>query len=187
MERQRRVYPARDMKWYSCVLLIAAALLLGVSGILSKADEDGFSLQISPQSSSIPLNERFDDTYATLEFELPSYQWFALQLGVFDNREGAEEFSHEYQKRGAAGYLWYENNFRVLAAAFPLREDAQLVREQLKKQHAVDSHLFSIDFPAVTLRVTGMRGQLDILQAAFIHAHDLAFSLQDMVKYPQKN
>lgn len=56
---------------------------------------------------------------------------------------------------------------------YPEKEDAQAVRQQLRDQHDVDSYLFEISIPSVSLRMTGMRGQIDILEAAFLHAEEL--------------
>ena len=69
--------------------------------------------------------------------------------------------------------LYVSLGFRVLAAVYPEKEDAQAVRQQLRDQHDVDSYLFEISIPSVSLRMTGMRGQIDILEAAFLHAEEL--------------
>ena len=52
------------------------------------------------------------------------------------------------------------------------------MREQLSDAHSVDSYLYQIDLPALHLLMKGMKGQLDILEAAFAHANDLTVNLQ---------
>jgi len=179
MERHKHVYPAVNTKWYVCGCLLIISIMVVVSGFISKERSDGFLLNIEPSASPVPLNEEFDETPATMEFDVPSFQWYALQLGAFENEESALRLAENYQKRGAAGFLWHDGRYRVLAAVYPVREEAQQVREQLRDQHTIDSYLYTIDFPAIKLRVSGMQGQLEILQAAFMHAHDLAMQLQN--------
>ena len=55
MERQKRVYPARNMKWYMCILLLTVAVMVGYSGLFPKERNDGFSLQAAPAPSAVPL------------------------------------------------------------------------------------------------------------------------------------
>lgn len=123
--------------------------------------------------SPIPLDAAFDETRETREITLNGSVWYALQLGAFETEEAARQLAEQFQRRGAAGYLWPEERFRVLAAVYPEKEDAQAVRQQLRDQHDVDSYLFEISIPSVSLRMTGMRGQIDILEAAFLHAEEL--------------
>lgn len=68
--------------------------------------------------------------------------------------------------------------YRTLLPSIPRGEDAEAVREQLSEAHSVDSYLYQIDLPALHLLMKGMKGQLDILEAAFAHANDLVANLQ---------
>ena len=113
------------------------------------------------------------------EITLPSATWYALQLGAFESETAAQELGQQFVKRGAAGYVWHDGRYRTLAAVYPSREDAQAVREQLSEAHSVDSYLYQIDLPALHLLMKGMKGQLDILEAAFAHANDLVANLQE--------
>lgn len=177
MERQRRIYPGSYSRIASAVML-AAAVLVVISGLFSGERADGFSLSKMPQQTAVPLDEAFDETMTEAIVELPAKNWYALQVGVFESEESARQSSLAFQKRGAAGYLWQDGRYRVLAAAYPEREDAQQVREQLRDQHSIDSYLYAIEFPAVSMRLNGMQGQVDILQAAFAHVNDLALQIQ---------
>lgn len=179
MERQRRVYPAEKSrgKWLSWLFLLLTALVL-VSGIWGKERADTISIQPVPTATPIPLEETFDETMAEVEIVLPAAQWFALQFGAFENQQSADEMAQKYISRGAAGYIWNDGRYRVLAAIYPQREDAQQVREQLEVQHAIDSYIYPVELPSVRVKLKGMQGQLDILQAAFIHGHDLIAQLQ---------
>ena len=173
MQTRKRVYPSerKPAKWVSYSLLFLSAVIL-FSGVAARSDGDAvFETVATP--SPIPLDAVFDETRETREITLNGSVWYALQLGAFETEEAARQLAEQFQRRGAAGYLWPEERFRVLAAVYPEKEDAQAVRQQLRDQHDVDSYLFEISIPSVSLRMTGMRGQIDILEAAFLHAEDL--------------
>ena len=158
-------------------------LLTGVTiagGFINRGAHSQFLLEKLPSETPIPMNETFDETMTEEIIELPACEWYALQFGAFDNETSAQEASKVYQRRGAAGYLWYDQRYRVLGAVYSDRDDARAVREQIKDQHSVDSYLYTISFPTVSMRIKGMRGQLEILQAAFMHAHDAVFRLQEL-------
>lgn len=180
MEKRRRVYPnaVNRSGWVSGILLAASALLF-LSGLIFRNESADFWIeQQMPEETGTPLNKEFDETPAETVIELAQSTWFALQTGVFENEEAAQKSANAFQKRGAAGYLWKDGRFRVLAAVYSTQEDARYVRQQLLDQHQIDSYLYTITFPAVSLRLKGMQGQMDILQAAFVHVHELAAQLQ---------
>ena len=173
MQTRKRVYPSerKPAKWVSYSLLFLSAVIL-FSGVAARSGGDAvFEIVATP--SPIPLDAAFDETRETREITLNGSVWYALQLGAFETEEAARQLAEQFQRRGAAGYLWPEERFRVLAAVYPEKEDAQAVRQQLRDQHDVDSYLFEISIPSVSLRMTGMRGQIDILEAAFLHAEEL--------------
>lgn len=173
MQTRKRVYPSerKPAKWVSYSLLFLSAVIL-FSGVAARSGGDAvFETVATP--SPIPLDAAFDETRETREITLNGSVWYALQLGAFETEEAAGQLAEQFQRRGAAGYLWPEDRFRVLAAVYPEKEDAQAVRQQLRDQHDVDSYLFEISIPSVSLRMTGMRGQIDILEAAFLHAEEL--------------
>ncbi len=179
MERQRRVYPiqkSRDGRLSYLLLFLSAVVLL--SGLVWRPETAPLSIQPVQTQTPIPLDEPFDETLTQQEFILPSAEWYALQVGAFENEDAARQTAERFMRRGAAGYIWLDGRYRVLAAVYPLREDAQLVRRQLEEIHSVDSFLYEISLPGIQVRMSGMKGQLDILQAAFVHASDLVKQLQ---------
>lgn len=176
MEENKRVYPAerRGGRLLRYGLLILSALLV-LSGLTGR--NGGLSIQPKAQPTPIPTDEVFDETPAQRQITLPGGTWYALQLGAFESREAADAQAEQFARRGAAGYVWPDGRYRALAAAYPDREDAQNVRRQLSENHTVDTYLYEIALPQIQLQVKGMQGQLDILEAAFLHADDLARSL----------
>ncbi len=108
---------------------------------------------------------------------LPGHTWYALQLGAFDSAEAAESLTASYQGRGAAGYVRVQGQYRVLAAAYVSRTDAQKVLTQLRANHQVDAVLTEITQPEVTLRLTGRGDQLTALCDAYDALEQLSIQL----------
>ncbi len=181
MERKRRVYSVQSPRdgWLSYLLLFLSSIVL-ISGLVWRPEMQSISIRPVATPTPIPMSEAFDETPAQMDFTLPSATWYALQVGAFENQKAAEETAERFMRRGAAGYVWHDGRYRVLAAVYPLREDAQNVRRQLEEVHSVDSFLYEIHLPAIQLRISGMQGQLDILQAAFDHGFQLVKDLQEM-------
>ncbi len=179
MELRRRVYPNQKDRgrWLRGVLAALTALTV-LGGLLDKQETGGFWLQKQADSKKWQLDEAFDETPAEAIIELPQRYWYALQVGAFEKEETAKQSSAAFQRRGAAGYLWRDGRYRVLASVYPQKEDAQLVRAQIQDQHGIDSYIYEITLPPLKLRMKGMQGQLDIFQAAFAHADDLAQQVQ---------
>lgn len=180
MERRTRVYPGEKngRGMLGSILLLLAAVVI-FTGLFLR--DDGISLKIEPVPSvtPIPLDEAFDETMTEMEITLPSSDWYALQLGVFEQEGSAGKMAEEYVKRGAGGYIWNDGRYRVLAAVYPLRDDAQTVRQRLQQQ-MVESFLYEISLPAIRVRLGGMKGQLEIISAAFLHGDELIRQLQQI-------
>lgn len=99
---------------------------------------------------------------------LPGQSWFALQLGVFADQAAAQSTAETYQGRGAAGYLaLHQGSYRVLAAAYQARADAQQVQTRLRERHGVDAVIAEITRPEITLRLTGQAVQLTAIEDAW--------------------
>ncbi len=110
-------------------------------------------------------------------FILPGHTWYALQLGAFDSADAAESLAASYRNRGAAGYVRVQGQYRVLAAAYAARADAQAVITQLRTQHQVDAVLTEIIQPEVTLLLTGRPDQLTALSDAYDALEQLTVQL----------
>ncbi len=181
MQGNKRVYPREKIQGGKLhyVLLIVSALVL-LSGLLGREQSEVSIENITPTQTPIALDESFDETIESRDIQLPSATWIALELGSFDQIDDANALATLYQARGAAGYVWVDERFRILAALYDNRDDASSVREQLRDVHEIETQIFDISLPVTTVRMQGMVGQLDILQAGFIHANDLIAQLQDL-------
>ncbi|MBO5500532.1 MAG: SPOR domain-containing protein [Clostridia bacterium] len=179
MQDRRKVYPSghAPIRWISWLLLLAAAVVF-LGGLLPSRKPSG-TITPLPTETPYPLTESFDETMETCQWSLPAVEWYALQLGAFDNEASAKTMAEQFQARGAAGYLWQEERFRLLAAIYASETDARNVRQQISQQHEVESYLYRISLPPVAVSIHGMRGQIEILQAAFGHASDLITAMQE--------
>ena len=180
MQEHTKVYPSghAPLRWLSWLLMILSALVV-VTGLFGREQTSG-TITPLPTATPYPLVEEFDETMDTCQWTLPRVEWFALQLGAFDNEESAQLMGEQYRNRGAAGYLWQDERYRVLAAIYASETDARNVRQQISQQHEVDSYLFRVFLHPVEVSLHGMRGQIEIIQAGFTHAADMIASLQEI-------
>lgn len=180
VQEHKKIYPSghAPVKWLSWLLVgVAAFLVLG--GLLSRSTVDTV-IEPLPTATPFSLEEGFDETLESCQWQLPEVNWYALQLGAFDGQSSAEELGEQYRLRGAAGYLWQDERWRVLAAVYATEEDARTVRKQISELHGVDSYLYHIRLPGAAVSMQGMRGQIEILKAAFEHAAALVGELQQL-------
>lgn len=179
MQDNRRVYKTGGFgsRWLSYLLLFLCVVVL-LGGLLGRDGNGGVDIAVAPTQTPIPTDEVFDETPESRDIDLPARQWYALQLGAFESEQAANELAERFRLRGAAGYVWQDGRYRALAALYPTKDDAQSVRRRLSEQHTVDTYIYIVELPDVRLRLSGMRGQLDITEAAFKQAHDLVASLQ---------
>jgi hypothetical protein len=178
VQRTKKVYPSghaplRRLGWL--MVLLAAAVM--VSGLAGRKEPQPF-IEALPTATLFPLSESFDETVESCEWTLPEQNWYALQLGAFDSEPAAQETAEQFRLRGAAGYLWHTDRYRVLAAVYASEDDARTVRTQIREQHGIDSYIYPIRLPGAGVSMQGMRGQIEILKAGFIHAAELIAQLQ---------
>ncbi len=102
----------------------------------------------------------------TAELSLPSASYTALQLGAFENVQSAAAEAEKYKARGAAGYVFFEGKNRLFASIYPTREEARNVQQRLKNDHSVETYLYTLSLPPITMRVTGTETQLSALSGA---------------------
>ena len=126
------------------------------------------------------MTATFDETVTTREVALPQDVWYAIQTGVYSTREAAEGRVNAYADRGAPGYVAEDGGkWRVFIACYGSREDASAVRERLTTMQQVDTYLHEWQCPALTLRLSGMAGQLDVAEAGLYLPGQTAALLRD--------
>ena len=163
----------RVMLFFSAVIILA-----GIANRFTGGDELTATVLATP--SPTPLTATFDETVEIREITLPAEVWYCLQSGIFSSEAAAREKSLAYSDRGAPGFVSPEGGkFRVLLSAYASREDAQRVKEKLAGQQSVETYIYEMVRPALHLQLTGMRGQLDVLDAAAALLPELAQSWRE--------
>ena len=141
--------------------LLLLAVLVG-AGVCVLRQGDKY-LTLSPRATLTPEDSAPDTRSVTL----PGKTWYALQLGVFEKESAAAGLAEAFRARGAGGFVDGQDNFRVLAAAYPSRADAQAVQSQLRAAHQVDAFICDVTRPEIVLRLTGQKAQLTALLDAY--------------------
>lgn len=166
---EKRTYraPGGGKRILTGVLLFVSCVLI-LMGLL-RDENGGLSLELKVTPRPTAIGKAFDETITSREISLPAKKWYAIQLGAFDSEESARSQAEGFIARGAAGYVRKDSRFRVLAALYPTREEAQTVRQQLQSQHEIDSYVYEIALPEIVLGLNnGMAGQWDVLEAGML-------------------
>ena len=168
--KRYKVKRGKGLLWILFALAAAAAALFMLNGrhILT------LPAFTAPALSAEEMQQQ------TRVITLPGGQWFALQLGAFEEEKSARTLADSFRSRGAAGHVYPGDTYRVLAAAYESRESAQAVQAQLALHHGVDAYLYPLARSEVTLRLTGQKAQLDALEDAFLLCDQLTYTLASL-------
>lgn len=159
------------------ILFFSFVIVLG--GIFSRSGTGGMTVEPVSTVAPPPLSEAFDETADSRQVTVEESTWYALQLAAFESKEAAEELAQSYIARGAAGFVLHaENRYRVLASVYPDKEDARAVRDRLKQSHGIDSYIYEMTMPSLTLKISGMKGQVDIIDAALRFLSEGLYEIQ---------
>lgn len=178
---ERRMYQrAKGRKNAKRVMLcsIAAVVLLGLW--IRWQGQDGLEMEHVPQPTNTPVTVAFDETVETREITLESQTWYAIQTGIYSTQAAAEEKVDVYAQRGAPGYVNQDGEkWRVYIACYGDKDDATAVRERLSVNQDVETYLHTWACPEITLRLTGMVGQMDVVKAGLTLMSQAANVLRD--------
>lgn len=123
--------------------------------------------QVEKENTPKPTGSIASASSVTGEIKLPSVECFALQMGVYSDKNNASTQAQALQLRGAGGYVMEDGGrYRVLAAAFADEASLKQVREQLTAE-GLESASYVFSAPESTLRVTASKAQLDGIAAGF--------------------
>lgn len=137
----------------------------------------GITGKITLPSISLPAFTKEEMQQESRVLSLEQGKLFALQLGVFSEKSGADTLAKDFISRGAAGYVHLQDGYRVLAAAYATREEAAAVQTQLADRHGVDAYIYPMAYNGITLRLNGRRAQLDALEDACTFCTQLSATL----------
>ncbi len=174
-KRKRRV---RKLRWRIIgLMLILAGLLIWRSGRMP------FITEHISLPTPTPVTSSFDRTVETREVTLPEESWYAIQTGVFSTEEAAQQKAGAYTQRGAPGTVVQDGvKWRVFIACYGAEEEAANVRTRLEENQKVETYLYAWKCPELRLRLTGMAGQLDAVEAGFTLLTSTAAALRDTAK-----
>lgn len=173
---QRRMYRRRRKKR---LLLAVVVMSLAVCAILLSR-RIGFTSEILRNPATTAAPSAFDREVVTREVTLAAETWYAIQTGVFSTEDAALQKADAYTSRGAPGTVVQDGDkWRVFIAAYGDEADAAAVRVRLGESQRVDTYLYSWSCPELRLRLTGMAGQLDAVEAGFTLLSSTAAALRD--------
>ena len=178
---EKRMYRrARGQALVRRGLLFLSALIIA-AGLASRAQSGrGLQAQAVVQPTQTPVAPAFDETAETREITLEQEAWYAIQTGIFTSQSAAEEKAGLYAQRGAPGYVAQDGaKWRVFIACYGDKDDAAGVRERLSAGQDVETYLYTWVCPALTLRLSGMRGQIDVAEAGLSQGLQQAERLRD--------
>lgn len=149
---------------------LGVLLLLAVGGVIYALGPDSieFVTERIDRASIGSLTGEFDRTQETREVTLLEETWYAIQTGIFSTANAAEDKAQAYTSRGAPGVVVQEGEkWRVFIACYGTEGEASTVRTRLQERQEVDTYLYAWRCPELRLRLTGMAGQLDAVEAGF--------------------
>ena len=171
--RRRRMRRRRRM-----LLLVAVIAALGAGAFFLRRPD--FIAERLSAPTPQPLTGAWDRTAVTREVTLAEEVWYAIQTGVFSAPEAAEDKADDYAERGAPGtVVQQEGKWRVFIACYGREEDAQAVRTRLGEMQRVETYLYRWSCPQLRLRLSGMAGQLDAVEAGLTLMMGAAARLRD--------
>lgn len=175
MVKQRRKH---GMLQKTLLFLSALVIVSGVAVRLGKTNVMQVS-GVAPPTAT-PVSAVFDETVETREITLPEVVWYAIQTGVYTDQTAAQTRARDYTDRGAPGFVVADGEkWRVFIACFGNKEDASAVRERLSEKQGVDTYLHPWLCPSLTLRMTGMAGQLDIAESGLTQMLQIAEQIRE--------
>lgn len=98
---------------------------------------------------------------------IPAQDWYAIQFGAYSNAESAAQQADLYTARGAAGYTLADDKYRVMAAVYPTREDADTIKARLKEAQGIDAYIYRLTTEEVELSVTAAEAQIQALRTGY--------------------
>ncbi len=76
--------------------------------------------------------------------------FYAVEVASFDNYDEAYEFAMQIQKKGGAGYITYNKEYKVLTSLYLTYNDAKSVSENIKADYP-SACIYEIILPTITL------------------------------------
>lgn len=166
---ERRVY-RRKLARRRCVRTVVLLVLMAVAvaAMLGQERRARLSAEAIAQPTATPIAVSYDQSLVEREVTLPEETWYAIQTGVFSTQEAAQEKADVLTQRGAPGAVVQDGDkWRVFIACYGTETDAASVRQHLGENQRVETYLYRWTCPELQLRLKGMAGQVDVVEAGF--------------------
>ncbi len=180
-------YPARRGLQRVLALVVFALALFVLSQTVNLGKPNGgatpkplAAVTATPPPSTAPANTPLADEIPQPGFPtpllgadgsgsifIPKLDWHLIQLGAYSGPESAEQQAKQFIQRGAAGYILQDDRYRVIAAAYTTREDAEIIKARLQEVQGVDTYIYHLSTEEVELSVTAAAAQIQALSEGF--------------------
>lgn len=179
---QYKVYQTHRRKRRISLLIVLAAAVVIAAGLRGRyISGRAISAEAVTAPTATPVTPLFDETPAERDFTLPASTWYALQTGLYTDEASARQVAGQLTDRGAPGYILSQNGkFRVLIASYGEQADADAMRARLAQHQGVETVVYRWTCEPVTLRLSGMAGQLDAVEAGLTLLFQTAPELRDL-------
>ena len=140
-----------------------------------------FVLLIARGAKTAPESGGGADTAARGDYALtfPPLETHLLQFGAYEDALSARIEAARYVPRGAAGYILEGSLYRVIAAGYDSREDAEGVCARLREDEGLDAGVYSLSSGAVDLTIRGTQAQAEALLLAETTLRNTAAQLNE--------
>ncbi len=177
---ERRMYRRKQGQALLRRTLLCVCALALIAVVWRNHSRISLRTQTMTDPTPTPMTARYDQTIEEWEITLEQEIWYAIQTGIFSTQEAADKKADAYADRGAPGYVAQDGaKWRVFIACYGEKEDAATVRTRLSEAQEVDTYLHEWVCPKLRLRLSGMAGQLDVLEAGLKLMQQTAASLRD--------
>lgn len=146
----------------------------GKHSAVSAAPEPSGS-QASPSASATA------DAPVSKTISIDANTVYALQVGVFDQEQNAEDMAQSLRSKGGAGYIVKEGeSYRVLISAYKTEAEAQNVKTRLVDEQKLDSKLYNIATEKVNIELSAPEEFLSQLEEAIQKSSETHDALLDL-------
>lgn len=177
---ETRMYKRRRQRTKVLRMAVLLLILSCAAVILWRRLPEGFISEHIGLPTPTPVTSSFDQTTGSREVTLAAETWYAIQTGVFSTQEAAVQKADAYTERGAPGTVVQDGEkWRVFIACYGTEEQAVSVRTRLEQNQKVDTYLYAWNCPELRLRLSGMVGQMDVVEAGFTLLTSSASAMRD--------
>lgn len=177
---ETRLYKRRHRRSRAIRVGVVLCLLTAAVLLAWKRLPGNFITELIALPTATPVTSAYDQTVETREVTLAEETWYAIQTGVFSSKEAAAQKAEAYTPRGAPGTVVQEGEkWRVFIACYGTEADASAVRARLEQNQKVETYLYGWKCPQLRMRLTGKKGQLDVVEAGFTLLSSTASTLRD--------